>query len=153
MRLVFTRWSNKKLSSFPNIHICTRVILVRFRCINYKKLRKFIYITIHLTWTISLSRSSKIVVCKVLRDGNCNGSATQVMNAFVCVFQEQSHKSYRPLCVLTFRWNYLLHQLEPMGYHLVNLILHAIVCLMYFRYLLHFVSFLNCCCRVVCFVK
>ncbi|KAG8261397.1 Protein O-mannosyl-transferase tmtc3 [Homalodisca vitripennis] len=45
---------------------------------------------------------------------------------------EQSHKSYRPLCVLTFRWNYLLHQLEPMGYHLVNLILHAVVCLMYF---------------------
>uniref|UniRef100_A0A1B6F0B4 dolichyl-phosphate-mannose--protein mannosyltransferase n=1 Tax=Cuerna arida TaxID=1464854 RepID=A0A1B6F0B4_9HEMI len=47
--------------------------------------------------------------------------------------KEQSHKSYRPLCVLTFRWNYLLHQLEPMGYHLVNLILHAVVCLMYFR--------------------
>ncbi|XP_049825816.1 protein O-mannosyl-transferase Tmtc3-like [Aethina tumida] len=47
--------------------------------------------------------------------------------------KEQSHKSYRPLCVLTFRWNYMLGQLEPMGYHLVNMILHSVVCLMYFR--------------------
>ncbi|XP_046394018.1 protein O-mannosyl-transferase Tmtc3 [Ischnura elegans] len=47
--------------------------------------------------------------------------------------KEQSHKSYRPLCVLTFRWNYYLHQLEPMGYHLVNMLLHGVVCLMYFR--------------------
>uniref|UniRef100_A0A8W7Q295 Glycosyltransferase RgtA/B/C/D-like domain-containing protein n=1 Tax=Anopheles coluzzii TaxID=1518534 RepID=A0A8W7Q295_ANOCL len=50
-----------------------------------------------------------------------------------CVFEEQSHKSYRPLCVLTFRWNYLLHGLEPAGYHLVNVLLHTIVSLMYFR--------------------
>ncbi|XP_050093554.1 protein O-mannosyl-transferase Tmtc3 [Anopheles aquasalis] len=47
--------------------------------------------------------------------------------------KEQSHKSYRPLCVLTFRWNYLLHGLEPAGYHLVNVLLHTIVSLMYFR--------------------
>ncbi|PSN43004.1 Transmembrane and TPR repeat-containing protein [Blattella germanica] len=49
------------------------------------------------------------------------------------IHKEQSHKSYRPLCILTFRWNYSLHQLEPMGYHLVNMMLHSIVCLMYFR--------------------
>ncbi|XP_058831025.1 protein O-mannosyl-transferase Tmtc3-like [Topomyia yanbarensis] len=47
--------------------------------------------------------------------------------------KEQSHKSYRPLCVLTFRWNYLLHGLEPAGYHLVNVLLHTVVSLMYFR--------------------
>ncbi|XP_063909956.1 protein O-mannosyl-transferase Tmtc3-like [Zophobas morio] len=47
--------------------------------------------------------------------------------------KEQSHKSYRPLCVLTFRWNYLYWQLEPIGYHLVNMLLHSVVCLMYFR--------------------
>ncbi|KAL1110182.1 hypothetical protein AAG570_008259 [Ranatra chinensis] len=47
--------------------------------------------------------------------------------------KEQSHKSYRPLCVLTFRWNYYFHQLEPFGYHVVNILLHAIVCLMYLR--------------------
>ncbi|GAB6033603.1 Protein O-mannosyl-transferase tmtc2 [Chamberlinius hualienensis] len=38
-----------------------------------------------------------------------------------------SHKSYRPLCVLSFRFNYYLGQLDPWGYHLGNVILHAIV--------------------------
>lgn len=54
---------------------------------------------------------------------------------FLCliVLQEQSHKSYRPLCVLTFRLNYWLHQLQPMGYHLTNISLHALVCLLYLR--------------------
>ncbi|KAL9702669.1 hypothetical protein quinque_006187 [Culex quinquefasciatus] len=51
----------------------------------------------------------------------------------VNILKEQSHKSYRPLCVLTFRWNYLLHGLEPAGYHLVNMLLHTVVSLMYFR--------------------
>ncbi|KAH9490464.1 Protein O-mannosyl-transferase tmtc2 [Bulinus truncatus] len=36
-----------------------------------------------------------------------------------------SHKSYRPLCVLTFRLNYLLGGLAPWGYHLGNVICHA----------------------------
>ncbi|XP_043487059.1 protein O-mannosyl-transferase Tmtc3-like isoform X1 [Polistes fuscatus] len=54
--------------------------------------------------------------------------------------KEQSHKSYRPLCVLTFRWNYLIHQLDPMGYHLLNVILHVGVCLLYFRICLMFLS-------------
>jgi protein O-mannosyl-transferase len=45
--------------------------------------------------------------------------------------KEQSHKSYRPLTVLTFRLNYLLHELQPLGYHLVNLLLHAGVTLLY----------------------
>ena len=39
-----------------------------------------------------------------------------------------SHKSYRPLCVLTFRLNYILHELEPFGYHAVNILLHSLVC-------------------------
>ena len=43
--------------------------------------------------------------------------------------QEGSHKSYRPLCVATFRLNYLFHELNPMGYHLVNILLHSVVCL------------------------
>lgn len=36
-----------------------------------------------------------------------------------------SHKSYRPLTVLTFRLNYALHELSPWGYHAVNVALHA----------------------------
>ena len=42
-----------------------------------------------------------------------------------------SHKSYRPLCVASFRLNYMLHGLQPMGYHLVNVVLHAVVCFLY----------------------
>ena len=45
--------------------------------------------------------------------------------------KEQSHKSYRPLTVLTFRLNYLVHELAPLGYHLVNLCLHTGVTLLY----------------------
>ncbi len=44
---------------------------------------------------------------------------------------DASHGSYRPLCVATFRLNYLLHELQPMGYHLVNVLLHSAVCFLY----------------------
>lgn len=37
-----------------------------------------------------------------------------------------SHKSYRPLTTLTFRFNYFLHGFDVLGYHLVNVILHGI---------------------------
>lgn len=43
----------------------------------------------------------------------------------------KSHKSYRPLCAATFKLNYHLHKLEPMGYHLVNVILNAVVTYLY----------------------
>lgn len=39
-----------------------------------------------------------------------------------------SHKSYRPLTVLTFRLNYLLTGgLHPVGFHVLNIILHAVI--------------------------
>ncbi|XP_036342730.1 protein O-mannosyl-transferase Tmtc3-like, partial [Rhagoletis pomonella] len=47
--------------------------------------------------------------------------------------KEQSHKSYRPLTVLTFRFNYWLHELQPYGYHIVNVMLHIVVCLLWRR--------------------
>ena len=37
-----------------------------------------------------------------------------------------SHKSYRPLCVLSFRLNDALHGLDPWGYHAVNVLLHVV---------------------------
>jgi len=42
-----------------------------------------------------------------------------------------SHRSYRPLCVLTFRLNYALGGHDPFGYHLGNIILHATVTITY----------------------
>ena len=38
-----------------------------------------------------------------------------------------SHKSYRPLTVLTFRLNFAVHGLQPAGYHAANVALHAAV--------------------------
>ncbi|KAM4731027.1 protein O-mannosyl-transferase TMTC4 isoform 2-T2 [Anableps anableps] len=39
-----------------------------------------------------------------------------------------SHKSYRPLTVLTFRLNYLIAGgLHPVGFHVLNIILHAVI--------------------------
>ena len=47
------------------------------------------------------------------------------------MWSNTSHKSYRPLCTLTFRMNYAIHGLNPFGYHTVNVILHCLVCLLY----------------------
>ncbi|GAB1605655.1 protein O-mannosyl-transferase TMTC3-like [Argonauta hians] len=47
--------------------------------------------------------------------------------------KEDSHKSYRPLCVLTFRLNYAVSGLNPASYHLVNLLLHTAVCFLLMR--------------------
>lgn len=51
----------------------------------------------------------------------------------MCALQERSHKSYRPLTVLTFRFNYLFSELSAASYHLLNLILHTIVCVLFLR--------------------
>ncbi|XP_017006837.3 protein O-mannosyl-transferase Tmtc1 [Drosophila takahashii] len=37
-----------------------------------------------------------------------------------------SHGSWRPLCVLSFRLNFLAGGITPMGYHLVNVLLHCV---------------------------
>ena len=42
----------------------------------------------------------------------------------------KSHKSYRPLCVLTFRLNYLVSGLTPSHYHATNVFLHVVACLL-----------------------
>ncbi|XP_017000704.2 protein O-mannosyl-transferase Tmtc3 [Drosophila takahashii] len=74
-----------------------------------------------------------------IRDNKDLRPHTPLRNVFLNDFwgtpmrKEQSHKSYRPLTVLTFRFNYLLHALEPFGYHLVNLLLHLSVCLLWRR--------------------
>ena len=44
-----------------------------------------------------------------------------------------SHKSYRPLTVLSFRVNFWFHGLQAWGYHFVNVLLHALVTLLFTR--------------------
>ena len=43
----------------------------------------------------------------------------------------ESHKSYRPVTVLTFRWNYLIGGLNPIGYHVINILLHSSVSVLF----------------------
>jgi len=63
--------------------------------------------------------------------------STPISNLFnndfwgIPMYKEQSHKSYRPLCVLSFRLNYFIHGLDPCGYHLLNVILHLMVTLLF----------------------
>ncbi|XP_048355923.1 protein O-mannosyl-transferase TMTC2 [Sphaerodactylus townsendi] len=42
-----------------------------------------------------------------------------------------SHKSYRPLCSLSFRLNYAIGGMDPWSYHLVNVLLHAAVTVLF----------------------
>ena len=56
------------------------------------------------------------------------------------IASEHSHKSYRPLTVITFRLNYLIHRLEPFGYHVVNVLLHLAVVQLYHRFSLKLVQ-------------
>ncbi|KAG1660752.1 Transmembrane and TPR repeat-containing protein 4 [Nymphon striatum] len=47
------------------------------------------------------------------------------------IFSNSSHKSFRPLTILSFRLNHWLHgSLEPHVFHLANIILHALVCVL-----------------------
>jgi hypothetical protein len=41
---------------------------------------------------------------------------------------ENSHKSWRPLTIISFQLNYLAGGLEPWGYHAANAVLHGGVC-------------------------
>ena len=51
-----------------------------------------------------------------------------------------SHKSYRPLTIITFRWNFwLAGGLEPYGFHLTNVVLHVFVSVLFMEV---------CCCLV-----
>ncbi|KAM4677044.1 protein O-mannosyl-transferase TMTC3 isoform 2-T2 [Discoglossus pictus] len=47
--------------------------------------------------------------------------------------EERSHKSYRPLTVLTFRLNYLFSELNAVSYHFLNVVFHAGVCVIFLK--------------------
>ncbi|XP_075154079.1 transmembrane O-mannosyltransferase targeting cadherins 2 [Haematobia irritans] len=51
-----------------------------------------------------------------------------------------SHGSYRPLCVLTFRLNFLLSGYNPWGFHLVNNLLHCLATGLVVKVARHFLS-------------
>jgi hypothetical protein len=42
-----------------------------------------------------------------------------------------SHKSFRPLTTISFRLNHFTHGLNPVGYHVVNVLMHAVVTVLF----------------------
>ncbi|XP_055542492.1 protein O-mannosyl-transferase TMTC2 [Wyeomyia smithii] len=50
-----------------------------------------------------------------------------------------SHGSYRPLCVASFKINYLLDGFKPVGYHLVNVLLHCVATVLVVRLARHII--------------
>eukprot|EP01041_Mallomonas_annulata_P006257 gene6257-12666_t len=47
-----------------------------------------------------------------------------------------SHKSYRPITVLTFRMNHYFHGLQAHGYHFINIFIYALLSISYFNFAL-----------------
>uniref|UniRef100_A0A915K750 DUF1736 domain-containing protein n=1 Tax=Romanomermis culicivorax TaxID=13658 RepID=A0A915K750_ROMCU len=47
------------------------------------------------------------------------------------VLSNNSHKSWRPLTTLSFRVNMVIHGMNPVGFHLVNILLHATVVVLF----------------------
>jgi hypothetical protein len=45
-----------------------------------------------------------------------------------------THGSYRPITVVSFRINNILHGLSPFGFHAFNIILHAIVTILFMKF-------------------
>ena len=68
-------------------------------------------------------------------DVTINSSLTQVFsNDFwgTPISSRKSHKSYRPLSVMTYRLDYwIANGHNPMMYHLTNLLLHPLVAVVY----------------------
>ncbi|XP_044259420.1 protein O-mannosyl-transferase TMTC1-like [Tribolium madens] len=52
-----------------------------------------------------------------------------------------SHKSYRPLTILTFRANFLCFSLQPVWFHVTNVVLHAAACILFTRVCLKIAAF------------
>lgn len=74
----------------------------------------------------------------ILTNDDLDASKTSVWELFRNDFwgglisRRESHKSYRPLTVLTFRYlNHYFSGLEPAGYHVVNVALHAVASVLF----------------------
>lgn len=75
----------------------------------------------------------------ILTNDDLDASKTSLWRVFSNDFwggsisRRESHKSYRPLTVLTFRYlNHMFAGLNPAGYHMVNVGLHAVASLLFY---------------------
>lgn len=122
--------SEKNLESMPTkyrkkpyLHIIPLIIIIALSVITYLNClpNQFVY-----------DDSSTIVENKLIKDwGNFNALFTHDY------FKLSGELTYRPLVTLSYFIDYSLWQMNPMGYHLVNVVLHVVnVVLVYFLVLL-----------------
>ena len=76
----------------------------------------------------------------ILTNDDLDPSKTSLLDLFQHDFwgghmsRVESHKSYRPLTVLTYRYfNFYFSELRPHSYHLVNVLLHCVASLLFLR--------------------
>lgn len=102
--------------------------LCYFYIITYNNLRSPIY-SHHIVWfLLSVFVFSRAI--KTNQDLLPETPWTQIFyNDFwgTLLTHSGSHKSYRPLCTLSFRLNHAIGGMDPWSYHLVNVLLHAAV--------------------------
>lgn len=74
----------------------------------------------------------------ILTNDDLDSSKTSLSDLFVHDFwgghmsRVESHKSYRPLTVLTYRYlNFYFSQLQPYGYHLTNVLMHCLASVLF----------------------
>ena len=74
----------------------------------------------------------------ILTNDDLDSTKTSLLEVFQHDFwggsmsRKESHKSYRPLTVLTYRYlNHYYYQLEPYSYHLVNVLMHCVASVLF----------------------
>jgi hypothetical protein len=77
----------------------------------------------------------------IISNDDLNSSKTSLQEMFLHDFwgghmnRVESHKSYRPFTVLTYRiFNFGIHNLDPYGYHVVNVCCHVVVSLLFLMF-------------------
>ncbi|XP_030069609.1 protein O-mannosyl-transferase TMTC3 isoform X2 [Microcaecilia unicolor] len=106
--------------------------------VNVKEITLIVIVVVACYWN-SLSCGFVFDDVSAILDNKDLHPSTPLVNLFQNDFwgtpmsEERSHKSYRPLTVLTFRLNYLFSELNAVFYHLLNLILHSLVCVVFLK--------------------
>lgn len=94
------------------------------------------------TWD---DRAAVVTNCDVTNPNNLS-FYKQTTNIFSHDFWGQnitlfdSHKSYRPLTVISYRLNFIIHGINAAGYHVVNVFLYSLICIVIFDLLKLFVD-------------
>ncbi|XP_057342878.1 protein O-mannosyl-transferase TMTC3 isoform X4 [Manis pentadactyla] len=120
------------------MRFCPQVFMEKMADINLKEVSLIVGVVTACYWNSLLCGFVFDDVSAILDNKDLHPSTplkTLFQNDFwgTPMSEERSHKSYRPLTVLTFRLNYLFSELKPMSYHLLNMIFHGVVSVIFLK--------------------